>query len=240
MQILVFQHLDVEHPGVFRDFWKKAGHDVHTVHFNRDDIIPPLEDFDLLVVLGGPMDVWETEQNPWLVREMSAIYHWVRNLEKPYFGICLGHQLLAQALGGHVGLMKKPEVGLATIHVTTEGQQDPLFANAPHEMEIFQWHGAEVQTLPEGAVVLAANAACPVQAMRVGPHAWGLQYHVEMTDTTVAEWSAIPEYKASMEKALGAERAATLETTLAPLLPGFNAMAHALNENLFTCMTPHS
>ena len=240
MQILVFQHLDVEHPGVFRDFWKKAGHDVHTVHFNRDDIIPPLEDFDLLVVLGGPMDVWETEQNPWLVREMSAICHWVRDLEKPYFGICLGHQLLAQALGGHVGLMKKPEVGLATIHVTTEGQQDPLFANAPHEMEIFQWHGAEVQTLPEGAVVLAANAACPVQAMRVGPHAWGLQYHVEMTDTTVAEWSAIPEYKASMEKALGAERAATLETTLPPLLPGFNAMAHALNENLFTCMTPHS
>ncbi|MFT8885060.1 MAG: type 1 glutamine amidotransferase, partial [Acetobacter papayae] len=90
MNILVFQHLDVEHPGVFRDFWKKAGHDVHTVHFNRDDAIPPLQAFDLLVVLGGPMDVWETEQNPWLVREMSAIRTWVRDLGKPYFGICLG------------------------------------------------------------------------------------------------------------------------------------------------------
>ncbi|MFT8890940.1 MAG: type 1 glutamine amidotransferase [Acetobacter papayae] len=240
MNILVFQHLDVEHPGVFRDFWKKAGHDVHTVHFNRDDAIPPLQDFDLLVVLGGPMDVWETEQNPWLVREMSAIRTWVRDLGKPYFGICLGHQLLAQALGGHVGLMKEPEVGLATIHLTEEGQHDPLFSKAPHEMEIFQWHGAEVQTLPEGAVILAANAACPVQAMRVGPHAWGLQYHVEMTDTTVAEWSAIPEYKASMEKALGVEHAAGLESTLAPLLPGFNAMAHSLNESLFARLPPNS
>ncbi|MFT8885043.1 MAG: type 1 glutamine amidotransferase, partial [Acetobacter papayae] len=140
----------------------------------------------------------------------------------------------------HVGLMKEPEVGLATIHLTEEGQHDPLFSKAPHEMEIFQWHGAEVQTLPEGAVILAANAASPVQAMRVGPHAWGLQYHVEMTDTTVAEWSAIPEYKASMEKALGVERAAGLESTLAPLLPGFNAMAHSLNESLFARLPPHS
>jgi GMP synthase-like glutamine amidotransferase len=237
MKILVFQHLDVEHPGVFSAFWQTAGHDVHTVHFNRDDAIPPLHGFDLLVVLGGPMDVWETDKNPWLIREMSAIRTWVHDLDKPYFGICLGHQLLAQALGGHVGLMKEPEVGLATIHLTEDGQSDPLLANAPREMEIFQWHGAEVQTLPEGAVVLAANAACPVQAMRVGRHAWGLQYHVEMTATTVAEWSAIPEYRASMEKALGTERAAGLENTLAPLLPGFNAMARTLNDNLLTCVT---
>ncbi|WP_199897796.1 type 1 glutamine amidotransferase family protein [Acetobacter papayae] len=97
MNILVFQHLDVEHPGVFRDFWKKAGHDVHTVHFNRDDAIPPLQDFDLLVVLGGPMDVWETEQNPWLVREMSAIRTWfviwVSPISVSVWGISFWHRL---------------------------------------------------------------------------------------------------------------------------------------------------
>lgn len=233
MNILVFQHLAVEHPGIFRDFWRGAGCRVQVVALDEGAAIPDLAGFDLLAVMGGPMDVWEVDQHPWLRAEMAAIRTWVRDLGRPYFGICLGHQLLAEALGGKVGRMAVPEVGITATGLTEAGRSDALLAGFGAEVQAFQWHGAEVQHLPEGGVVLAGNAACPVQALRVGPRAWGIQFHVEMTATTVAEWSAVPEYAASMAKALGVERARGLETELAGHLPAFNAMARRLNDNLF-------
>jgi len=233
MNILVFQHLAVEHPGIFRDFWREAGHRVHVVALDEGAAIPELAGYDLLAVMGGPMDVWEGDRHPWLRAEMAAIRRWVLELGRPYFGICLGHQLLAEALGGKVGRMAVPEVGVTATRLTVEGRSDPLLAGFGDEVQAFQWHGAEVQRLPEGGVTLAGNAACPVQALRVGRRAWGIQFHVEMTATTVAEWSAVPEYAASMDAALGAERARGLEAELAGHLPAFNAMARRLNDNLF-------
>ncbi|MFO1175454.1 MAG: type 1 glutamine amidotransferase [Paracoccaceae bacterium] len=236
MNILVFQHLGVEHPGVFRDFWREAGHSVHIAALDEGAPIPDLSGFDLLAVMGGPMDVWQTEAHPWLLPEMAAIRSWVRDLGRPYLGICLGHQLLAQATGGKVGRMAVPEVGVTTTALTAEGRKDRLFAGLPPQVQAFQWHGAEVQHLPEGAVVLAANDACPVQALRVGPRAWGIQFHIEMTPSTVAEWSAVPEYAASMERALGPQRAAGLGPELAVHLPAFTAMARQINDNLMQAL----
>ena len=233
MKILVFQHLAVEHPGIFRDFWRDAGHTTHIIALDEGAQIPPLADFDLLAVMGGPMDVWETTKHPWLIPEMAAIRTWVRDLNRPYFGICLGHQLLAEALGGKTGPMTTPEVGIATATLTDAGHTDPLFANLPADLQAFQWHGAEVQTLPENATILAANPACPVQALRVGHHAWSIQFHIEMTPTTVAEWAAVPEYAASMDRAMGPTRAQGLQAELATHLPAFNAMARQINDNLF-------
>lgn len=233
MNILVFQHLAVEHPGVFREFWREAGHRLQIVALDEGDSIPDLTNFDVLAVMGGPMDVWEIDKYPWLFAEMEMIRHWVLELRRPYLGICLGHQLLAEALGGKVGRMAVPEVGVTTISLTPEGRQDTIFLGFEPESNVFQWHGAEVQALPEGGVVLAGNAACPVQAMRVNDCAWGIQFHVEMTPTTVAEWSAVPEYEVSMEKALGVERARGLSAELAGHLPAFNAMARRINDNLF-------
>ncbi|MEZ5798377.1 MAG: type 1 glutamine amidotransferase [Paracoccaceae bacterium] len=232
MKILVFQHLGVEHPGVFRDFWREAGHAVHIAALDQGAPIPDLAGFDLLAVMGGPMDVWQTAAHPWLVPEMAAIRAWVRDLGRPYLGICLGHQLLAQATGGRVGRMARPEVGLTSAGLTAEGRADGLFAGLPDRLATFQWHGAEVQALPPDAVVLAANEACPVQALRVGRRAWGIQFHVEMTPDTVAEWAAVPEYAASLAQALGAERAAGLGAELAGHLPGFTATARQINANL--------
>jgi GMP synthase-like glutamine amidotransferase len=234
MRILVFQHLPVEHVGVFGRFWRAGGCELHVVEFDKGHVIPALNDFDLLVVMGGPMDVWQEDVYPWLAPEKAAIRRWVRELEKPYLGICLGHQLLADALGGKVSLMKEPEVGLAKVVLSGDGSGDTLFRNIRPVMDTFQWHGAEVSALPEGGEVLAANEACPVQAMRCGKRAYGLQYHIEITDQTVGDWKLIPEYEASLIRALGAEKAASLATAVAPCVPSFERVASTINTNLMS------
>lgn len=232
MRILVFQHLPVEHPGTFRDFWKRGGHDWHAVDFDRGDAIPELDPYDLLVVMGGPMDVWQEDEHPWFVPEKAAIRHWVVELGRPYLGICLGHQLLADALGGTVGLMQKPEVGLATVRLTETGRADSLFGGFAGDVNVFQWHGAEVSHLPDGAHILAGNDICPVQAMRWGRHAYGFQFHPEISEVTIADWERIPEYKASLERILGKDRADELADLVRPRLADFRIAAETFNANL--------
>ncbi len=236
MNILVFQHVDVEHPGVFREFWEEAGHLWVPVELDAGEAIPALDGFDLLVVMGGPMDVWQEDEYPWLRAEKAAIRHWAGALGRPYLGVCLGHQLLAAALGGEVTPMARPEVGLTDVAVTLAGRSDPVLRDFGPTVETFQWHGAEVSKPPDGAEVLAANAACPVQAMRCGRHAYGFQYHCEITATTVSDWERIPAYRASLEQALGSAEAAGLGSKVRARLPEFRRAARRLNDNLMATL----
>lgn len=234
MQILVFQHLAVEHSGSLGQLWREAGHVETIVELDEGEPIPPLEGFDMLIAMGGPMDVWQEDIHPWLAPEKAAIRRWVKELDRPYLGICLGHQLLASALGWHVGLMAAPEVGLRKVELTEVGRRDPIFAGIDPVLETLQWHGAEIQTLPEGAQVLAANAACPTQAIRCGRWAYGFQFHVEITGSTVGDWERIPEYKASLERALGPTEASKLATTIEPRLASFRQTAKRVNDNFLS------
>lgn len=200
MHILVFQHVATETPGSFREVMTQNGHRWTAVELDEGEPIPPLDGFDALLVMGGPQDAWETDKYPWLLDEMTAIRRWV-TAKRPYLGICLGHQLLAQAMGGHVALMPRgPEVGIRHIPVPAT---DPLFKDVAPLCTAFEWHGAEVQRLPPGAVVLTHNDHCPVQAMRLGQNAYGLQFHMELEPHAAEDWGRLPEYAAALERVRG-------------------------------------
>jgi len=232
MQILVLQHAAVEHPGIFRDFFNADGFTWHPVEIDEGEPIPDLAPYDLMLVMGGPQDVWQEDAHPWLRPEKEAIRNFVVDMRRPYLGICLGHQLLASALGGTVGPASSPEVGVMTIAQTDAGQRDPLFSNAPDPMRVLQWHGAEITALPPQSLALASSDACRVQALRFQDHAYGLQFHVEITKDTVGEWAEISAYAASLETALGADAVGRLAGEVEELLPAFNRDARTLYDNL--------
>jgi GMP synthase-like glutamine amidotransferase len=232
MRILVFQHIAAEHPGILRQFWREHGDEWRTVELDTGQEIPDFRDFDLLVVMGGPMDVWQEDIFPWLAAEKAAIRHWVRELSRPFVGICLGHQLLAAALGGEVRLMTQPEIGLCQVALSKAGQNDPLFAGFHARVETFQWHGAEISRLPDQAEILATSSLCPIQAFRWGAHAYGVQYHIEITASTVAEWSEIPEYRTGLERTFGPDAAGRLHEEVMRQLASFEASARRLNDNV--------
>ncbi len=194
-RVLVFQHLPEEDPGALGPLLVEAGFDLTTVELDHGDVIPDLNGFDILLVMGGPMDVWQEDEHPWLVQEKAAIHQWVRKLERPFLGVCLGHQLLADALGGAVGPMDVAEIGVPEVLRTVDGRRDDIFSHLPDALPGLQWHHAEVTDLPPDGVKLATNESCAVQALRVGRCAWGVQFHLEVGASTIDEWAKVPEYE---------------------------------------------
>ncbi len=237
MKFLVFQHIDVEHPGIFRDYMREDGIKWDIVELDAGETIPKnLKDYDALLVMGGPMDVWEEDKHPWLIEEKAAIREFVKKLDKPYLGFCLGHQLLATALGGKVDLMPTPEVGVMDVEITEDGKKSVIFDNVGSPLSCLQWHGAGVTEAPENSSVLAQSPDCAIQALQVGNKAFSIQFHIEVTDKTVSEWAAVAEYAESLEKVLGKDAIATFDKLTQDNLTEFNQSAKKLYDNFLRAL----
>ncbi len=230
-RILVFQHMELAHPGIFRDCLRADGIEWDVVALEAGEAIPALEDYDALLVMGGAQDVWQEALHPWLRPEKQAIRTAVLELGMPYLGICLGHQLLASALGGEVRPAVTPEVGVFEVELTAAGRAHPLFAGLPGTTHFLQWHAAEVVTPPAGASVLATSGACAVQALAVGERAFGLQFHAEVDPPTLADWFADPSTTEALILRLGADGAARFTAAADAHMPGLNQAARQLYAN---------
>jgi len=231
MHILVLQHARSEHPGILRKFLVEDGHTWDAVELDEGEALPPLEGYDALWVMGGPMDVWQEDEHPWLRDEKSFIRKAVEEIGLPYLGLCLGHQLLAEVLGGEVGKSAVPEIGVLDVQLTEVGATGVLFDGLPERFDCLQWHSAEVKKMPSGAQCLATSPDCAVQAMKWGTRAYSTQFHVEIEADTVRNWSNIPEYAEALDKALGDGAVARLDAKCAARMQAFNTIAERLYIN---------
>ena len=206
MNILILQHIKIEDPGYIKDLMLADGLNLTTIELDEGEKIPnDLTKYDGMLCMGGPMDTYMEKEYPWLVEEKKRIKEFVVNLKKPYLGFCLGCQLLGEVVGGKVVKSNSAEIGMMDINFTDNKKKDILFSKFPDNIKSLQWHSYEVQGVDKNPdiTLIASSPITKYQIFKYQDHAYGIQFHIEIKDTTVNEWSCVPEYKKALEDQLG-------------------------------------
>jgi GMP synthase-like glutamine amidotransferase len=200
VRVLVLQHIACEPPGAYEDVLLERGATIHRVELDEGEPLPDRLDVDAIVAMGGPMSVNDEDQHPWLRDEKRLIGDAVRE-GVPYWGACLGVQLLAASLGARVYPGREPEVGLLPVALTDSGRADPVLEGLPTVFTTLQWHG-DTFDLPDRAVLLAGSTAYPHQSFRF-ERAYGVQFHLEVSLEMARAWAEVPAYAEALDRVLG-------------------------------------
>jgi len=178
MNIHIIQHVSFEPAGMIADWAAMREYPVtYTYLFEKEIHWPSVNDIDMLVILGGPMGVYEEDKFEWMRDEKSFVKDMVL-AGKIVLGICFGSQILAEVLGAKVYPSKEKEIGFFPVTKTRQGKQDEVFSNSPESWNVFHWHG-DTFDLPEDAVHLFESPACKHQVFRKA-NCTGIQFHPEV------------------------------------------------------------
>lgn len=174
-----FQHVPFETPGIIEEWSNRHDFSVSSTPFFRDPTIPVPESADWLVVMGGPMGIYDHDDYPWLAAEKKAIAQAIAD-GKVVLGICLGAQLIADVLGGRVRANAFKEIGWYPVFLNRTAMDHPLAGIFPPQWEAFHWHG-DTFDIPEGARLLASSEGCRNQGFVYTDRVVALQFHLEVT-----------------------------------------------------------
>jgi GMP synthase (glutamine-hydrolysing) len=186
MSVLIIKHINIEGPGLIEYSLRQEKIPYQILNLTPGIRLPNLEKVTHIVLLGGPMNVYEEDRYPFLKDEDLFIKEAIQR-GKTMLGICLGAQLIAKALGAKVSKAPVKEIGWYDVSLTEIGSQDPLFSNLPKTFSVFQWH-EDTFEIPKGGKLIATSSPVPHQAFRYGEKVYGLQFHLEVTEEMIGEW----------------------------------------------------
>ena len=234
MEIIVLQHIKIEDPGYIKDLMIADGVKLTTIELDEGDRIPDdIAKFDAMFCMGGPMDTWMEKDYPWLIDEKKRIKEFVVDLKKPYLGFCLGCQLLGEVIGGKVVKSNNSEIGMLNIDFSENKKNDLLFSKFPEKITSLQWHSYEVRNLEsnKNVTLIASSPETKYQIFKYQNHAYGIQFHIEVKDTTVNAWGCVPEYKSALEKQLGKGALEKFDKEAQNNMQNMNSYSKILYEN---------
>lgn len=206
MNVLIIKNVSNEGPGTIEDYLKTKGIMYKVADFYgcdaTEEVIPDIKEFTHLVILGGPMAVYESAGAPFLHFEVAMIRSFILK-KKPVLGICLGAQMIANALGADVYPGKTEEIGWYNVDITRDGMEDPVISSLAVDnqpaAEVFQWHG-DTFDLPGKAVRLSSSNIYQNQAFRYKDNVYALQFHIEVNPEMIEEWFGNEENGPAMVK----------------------------------------
>jgi GMP synthase (glutamine-hydrolysing) len=183
MNILFITHASFEKPGSIELWAKKNNHMTHEVRPYAGEALPAIDNYDMLIVMGGPQSPIKIEKSPYLKDEIELIKD-ALNQKKKMIGVCLGAQLIAEALGAKTERSPNKEIGMYPVELIGNVSDDPVFKDFPDKFDVMHWH-SDMPGLTDGIKLLAKSEGCPRQIFRFGDRVYGFQCHFELTKELV-------------------------------------------------------